>query len=118
MSGSEESGSGTGALRITGHALLGPMSERRTVRFTVDGRETQAFAGEPIAVAMMAYGTRVSRTMPESDAPRGYFCGVGRCTDCLMTVDGTLNVRTCVIPVVDGMVVETQQGLGEWKAGR
>ena len=46
--------------------------------------------------------------------PRGIFCGIGRCTDCVMTVDGQPNVRTCVTPVRAGMKVETQQGLGKW----
>jgi len=31
-----------------------------------------------------------------------------------MIVDGVPNVRTCVTPVRDGMVVQTQKGLGEW----
>lgn len=32
-----------------------------------------------------------------------------------MVVDGVPNVRTCITPVKDGMVIETQKGLGEWK---
>lgn len=105
----------TSSLRVIGHAILGAISARRVVRFTLDGRVIQAFEGEPIAAAMLANGIRVSRTMAESGTPRGYFCGVGRCTDCLMVVNGVLNVRTCLTPVSDGMVVETQDGLGVWR---
>ncbi|MHB8947330.1 MAG: (2Fe-2S)-binding protein, partial [Bacillota bacterium] len=47
--------------------------------------------------------------------PRGLFCAIGRCTDCVMTVDGVPNVRTCVTPVREGLRVETQRGLGEWR---
>ncbi|HEX5166855.1 MAG TPA: (2Fe-2S)-binding protein, partial [Thermomicrobiales bacterium] len=72
---------------------------------------------EPIAAALLAHGVVAGRTMPETDAPRGYFCGVGRCPDCSMIVDGELNVRTCVTPVRDGMAIETQHGLGSWKVG-
>lgn len=101
-------------LRINGHPILGPTSPRAVVTLSIDGREIEAREGEPIAIAMLAAGIRTARTMPETGAPRGYFCGVGRCTDCLMTVDGTLNARTCVTPAAEGMIVTTQQGLGEW----
>jgi len=40
--------------------------------------------------------------------PRGYSCGTGKCASCLVRVDGTPNVRACVTPARDGMVVETQ----------
>src|SRR5439155_11232919 len=40
--------------------------------------------------------------------PRGYFCGTGKCANCLVRVDGVPNARACVTPVRDGMKVETQ----------
>jgi predicted molibdopterin-dependent oxidoreductase YjgC len=55
------------------------------------------------------------RKTPKYGTPRGVFCAIGRCTDCIMTVDGTPNVRTCVTPVKDGMIVETQEGHGTWQ---
>ena len=33
----------------------------------------------------------------------------------MMTVNGVPNIRTCITPVEDGMTVETQDGLGEWR---
>ncbi len=42
--------------------------------------------------------------------PRGVFCAIGRCTDCVMVVDGKPNVRTRITPLKEGMVVETQYG--------
>jgi hypothetical protein len=33
-----------------------------------------------------------------------------------MVVDGRPNVRTCVTLARDGMVIETQKGLGSWAA--
>jgi predicted molibdopterin-dependent oxidoreductase YjgC len=44
--------------------------------------------------------------------PRGLFCAIGHCTDCVMTVDGETNVRTCITPVKEGMRIETQGGMG------
>ena len=104
--------------RIEQHPLLGKLAEADQVDITVDGQPLTAREGEPIAAALMANGIDICRAMPDSGESRGVFCGVGRCSDCLMTVDGLLNVRTCVTAVADGMRVETQHGLGYWEDGQ
>ncbi len=104
--------------RIHEHPLLGELETADMVNITVDGQQLQARSGEPIAAALMANGIDICRAMPESGESRGVFCGVGRCSDCLMTVDAVLNVRTCVTPVYDGMRIETQHGLGTWLDGQ
>jgi predicted molibdopterin-dependent oxidoreductase YjgC len=86
------------------------------VRISVDDREIDAFEGEPIVAALLASGILIARTSVETASPRGYFCGVGRCGDCQMIVDGMPNVRTCVTPVSDGQVIETQHAAGQWRA--
>lgn len=105
----------TGANRIKRHPLLGDAPAGETTRVIVDGNEFYGIIGEPIAMTLLANGILTSRTMPHSGAHRGYFCGVGRCPDCAMTVDGELNVMTCTTPLRPGMVVRTQQGLGSWQ---
>ena len=105
----------TGANRIERHPLLGDAPRGETVRVIVDGREIYGFVGEPLALSLLANGIRQSRTTPGTGAPRGYFCGVGRCPDCAMMVDGELNVMTCTTPVRRGMIARTQQGLGSWE---
>lgn len=115
-SGTETSGAAS-SLRVFSHPVLGKLPEARPVTFRLDGREITGREGDTIAAALLAAGIRVCRTMPGSNAPRGPFCAVGRCTDCLMTVEGELNVRTCITPVRDGLRVETQQGLGRWGGG-
>lgn len=104
-------------LRVKSHPILGDLLEAPVVHITIDGREIEAREGESIAAALLANGVRIFRTTPHSGEPRGPFCAVGRCPDCMMTVDDVLNVRTCLTPVRDGMRVETQQGLGTWKGG-
>ena len=97
-------------VRIENHPILGPLETRRTVRIEVDGDTTEAIAGEPIAAALLASGKTVFRYTHKRHEPRGVFCAIGRCTDCMLVVDGVPNVRTCVTPVRDGMKVETQRG--------
>lgn len=92
-------------MRVEKHPVLGDREVGKPVRITVDGRELQAVEGEPIAAALLAAGIRAMRKTPRLGEPRGIFCGIGRCTDCIMTVDGVPNVRTCVTPVKDGMVI-------------
>jgi predicted molibdopterin-dependent oxidoreductase YjgC len=103
--------------RILDHPTLGRLQPAETVAITIDGRKITARDGEPIAAALIAAGIRVFRTMPRTGEARGGFCLVGRCSDCLMQVDGELNVRVCVTPAREGMSVETQHGLGEFHRG-
>jgi predicted molibdopterin-dependent oxidoreductase YjgC len=104
-------------LRLRSHPVLGDLADAPMVHIIVDGREIEARAGEMIAATLLANDIHVCRTTPHSGQPRGPFCGVGRCPDCMMTVDGVLNVQTCMTPVRDGMCIATQQGLGSWKGG-
>ncbi len=71
--------------------------------------------GEPIAMALRAAGVMTHRYTARFHEPRGIFCAIGRCTDCVMVVDGKPNIRTCVTPLRAGMKVETQHGLSAQK---
>jgi len=71
----------------------------------VDGETMSAYAGETIAGALIAAGHRVFRRTPRTGAPRGVFCGIGVCFDCVVTVEGMGRVRSCMITVQPGMQV-------------
>jgi predicted molibdopterin-dependent oxidoreductase YjgC len=101
-------------MRISHHPILDDLPQRKNMRIFVDGKAIEAFEGESIAAAMYAAGLRVHRTTPKNSEPRGVFCNIGRCTDCIMKVNGQPNVRTCVTQVKDGMRVESLRGLGMW----
>jgi predicted molibdopterin-dependent oxidoreductase YjgC len=81
------------------------------VEFSFDGRTLQGREGEPIAMALKALGVMTHRYTTRRHEPRGVFCAIGRCTDCVMVVDGHPNVRTCITPLKEGMVVQTQHGV-------
>lgn len=98
-------------MRVLKHPVLGDLKEARTIAITVDGKTVRAREGEAIAAALLASGIRVNRYTQKRGEPRGLFCGIGQCTDCVMVVNGVPNVKTCVTPVSEGMVVETQYGL-------
>ncbi len=97
--------------RISVHPVL-DFSRGRIVTFFFEGEPLKAFEGETVAAALHAAGVEVLRFSPHRARPRGFFCAVGKCSACLMKVDGKSNVRTCITPIRDGMRVERQQGKG------
>ncbi len=102
-------------MRVRKHPILGDLTEAKRVTIEIDGHPIEAREGEPILAAVYAHGFKICRTTAKRGDSRGLFCGLGRCTDCVMVVDGVPNVRTCVTPVRDGMRVETQKGRGRWE---
>ncbi len=79
----------------------------------VDGKPLMASRGKPIAAALIEAGIDVFRITEKKKSPRGLFCGIGQCNDCVMEVNGIPNVRTCVTPLEEGMDIRTQEGLGK-----
>lgn len=99
--------------RIENHPILGTIEERKEVEIIFNGEKLTAYKGETIAAALTANGYRVFRYTSNFKNPRGYFCGIGQCTDCTMEVNNRSNVRTCITEVEDGMIVNTQYGTGK-----
>ena len=78
------------------------------LRFGFDGRKVVARPGDTVAAALAAAGV-VAFRRTRSGAPRGLFCGMGGCADCLVTVDGVRSRRACATLVVEGQDVRTQR---------
>lgn len=97
--------------RVLDHPILGDSEPGNIVSIRVDGELIEAKRGEPIVAALLAVGIKVNRYTRKRHEPRGVFCGIGQCTDCVMVVNGIPNVRTCITPVEDGMIIETQEGI-------
>lgn len=78
------------------------------VVFTFEGREVAADSGDTVAAALLLANEREFRRTPVSGAPRGPYCLMGVCFDCLVTIDGIANRQACMIRVEDGMDVRRQ----------
>ena len=74
--------------RIENHPILGETPKRKKVTFSYDGKLLEGYEGEPIATALKAAGVMAHRYTARNHEPRGIFCAIGRCTDCVMIVDG------------------------------
>ena len=85
---------------------------RATFNIQLDGVTILVEEGQSIAAALIAAGHRSWRRTRVGDQPRGVFCGIGICFDCLATVNGTPNLRACLTEAQPGDVITTQQGAG------
>jgi len=100
-------------MRVENHVILDVKKYTKLVEISVDDKIIKAYEGEPILSALLDAGIRINRYTVKKHEPRGLFCGIGQCTDCAMVVDGQANVRTCITPVRDGMIIKTQDGLSK-----
>jgi predicted molibdopterin-dependent oxidoreductase YjgC len=81
------------------------MSPARPITVTYAGRALPASEGQTVAAALIATGVRSWRITRRGGRPRGVFCGIGVCFDCLLTIDGRPGQRACLVPVRDGMIL-------------
>ncbi|MEU5000466.1 (2Fe-2S)-binding protein [Streptomyces sp. NPDC021622] len=79
---------------------------------TFDGRAVTALPGQSVAAALWGAGILAWRTTRNGGRPRGAFCGIGQCYDCLATINGEPNRRACLVPARPGDAVTTQEGHG------
>lgn len=103
-------------MRIDDHPIIS-FPERETVTFSYEGQEVEARKGETIAAALHNEGVMELRKSGDKKRPRGLFCAIGKCSSCLMMVDGVPNVRTCITLAQENMEVEKQNGFPELSPG-
>ena len=92
-------------MRVTEHPIINEFPKGRLVTFEYDGKPMEGYEGEPIAMALKSNGVEIHRYTTKLHKPRGLYCSIGRCTDCVMVVDGVPNVRTCMTALKEGMKV-------------
>jgi len=87
-------------LRIDG------IDRNNPVMIRVNGHPVRAYSGETLLAVLIAAGFRTLRSSPVLKEPRGGFCGMGICRECLAKVNGVPGVRACMTQVEDGMEVD------------
>jgi predicted molibdopterin-dependent oxidoreductase YjgC len=87
--------------------LFPEITRSRKISLNVDGQDIEAFEGESVASALLSAGITTLRLSHKHAAPRGLYCGMGVCYECLVTIDDVHAQRACITPVEDGMVIET-----------
>ncbi|UPY39236.1 (2Fe-2S)-binding protein [Sediminicoccus sp. KRV36] len=77
---------------------------------TWNGATIPARQGESLAAALLAAGVTHFRDTAVSGSPRGPFCMMGACFDCLVEVGGVANLQACLVPVTPGLEARMQIG--------
>ena len=75
------------------------------VIFTFNGAPVTGHAGESLVAALMRAGYLSLRDAPNDAAPRGAFCCMGLCQECVVVIDGQV-VESCRTEVSPGLTVE------------
>ena len=82
------------------------------IKVILNGETIETIDGQSVGAFLLEQGTRITRNTRFNKLPRGMFCGIGLCFDCLITINGIPNQRACVTGVEDGMAIATQDGAG------
>lgn len=93
--------------RIVDHPVLGKLEEQKKVTFTFDGKTFEGYENDTIASALLANGVRTLREHENTGTGRGIYCNIGHCYECRVTVDDISNIRACLTPIKENMVVES-----------
>jgi len=104
-------------VRIRDHPII-DFKKRKKLRFCYKKKQLVGEEGDTIASALHAAGVKTLTRSVKYESPRGFFCGIGKCSSCLMRVNGIPNVRTCIAPLKEGICVEMQDKLADLPSAR
>lgn len=80
------------------------LEKKPTVQVTFDGQSLNLPEGENLAAALLVAGIQTFRHTVKSGAPRGPFCMMGACFDCLVEIDGVVR-QACMLEVQPGLEI-------------
>ena len=89
-------------------------TERRPIRFSVDGVIATALEGDTVLTAVLNHGKKL-RKLEFSGEPRAGFCLMGACQDCWIWLAEGQRIRACTTFVSEGLNVVTGTPEGPWQ---
>ncbi|PKN85975.1 MAG: hypothetical protein CVU46_09320 [Chloroflexi bacterium HGW-Chloroflexi-8] len=92
---------------IEGSPLIPKIERGKKIQVIVDDKRIEAFEGETVAAALLTAGITTFRHSQKNKEPRGLYCGMGICYECLVTINGVHAQRACITTIKDGMRIET-----------
>jgi len=96
---------------ITNHPIL-KIPKRKLVNFSFNGKKLTGFEGMVISSALFMNKIKIFGHHVKDNSPQGIFCSNGQCAQCTVIVNGK-PVKSCMIPLADGMIIESCEGLPE-----
>jgi len=95
--------------RIKEHPVLESLDLGKAISFEFDGKTYEGYENDTIASALLANGVRTIRRHEETGNPRGIYCNIGHCYECRCTVNDVSNIRACLTPIEENMVIQSGQ---------
>lgn len=89
-------------------------SKDKTVNFYFSGKIYSARPGQSLAAALFSQGVKTLRHSPLLQQPRGMFCLMGSCQECLVMVDGS-RVLACKTEAMSEMSVSPVPDTGHYE---
>lgn len=87
--------------------------DRDFVKVVFEDKEIVTPRGQTVAAVLLAEGASSCRETPVSGKPRGPYCMMGICFECLVVIDGEPNQQACMTTVREGMLIERQHGVAQ-----
>jgi 2Fe-2S iron-sulfur cluster binding domain len=81
--------------------------ESERVVVLIDGAPFEGRQGDSVATVLLLAGKVGCRRSFVSGEPRGPYCMMGVCFECLVRVDGIGGMQACMIPIRPEMRIET-----------
>jgi len=100
----------TARLVPAAHDPIEPVAPTR-ITITVNGESVEGVRGQTLAGVMLSSDIVAWRSTSFRGRPRGAFCAIGICFDCLVVVNGQRDVRACQRRAAPGDVVEFHRDL-------
>lgn len=91
-------------MRIEKHPILS-FENKQEIHFLYNSKDLIGYAGDTIAAALHDNGIMHYSNSVTKHRPRGFYCAIGNCGSCNMTVNGVENVKTCMTLLEEGMEV-------------
>jgi predicted molibdopterin-dependent oxidoreductase YjgC len=88
---------------------IGSIKRKDKIILSVNDKKIPAHKGETLLAALIAAGYKSLKESPLRGEPRGALCGMGVCFECIVTVNGESNIRSCMTEVEDNMKVEINE---------
>ncbi len=101
-------------MRIEKHPILS-FTEKKDIPFMFEGQQVLGKEGDTIASALINLGVTTFSHSIVLDRPRGFYCAIGNCSSCQMTVNNRPNVKTCITTLEPNMEVFVQKDKGVFK---
>ncbi len=84
----------------------GTGSDEARITICFEGQTIEVRANDSVAAALIASGITTTRASAVSHSPRGPYCMMGVCFECLVNINGMPNQQACMVTVSEGMQIK------------